>query len=186
VYRSLAIVLALAALLVAVVAGVAWAANVIQCPNPDGTTPYCDGTDGNDVMKGTAKIDAMRAARGADIMYGYKGADRLYGSEGPDIGYGGPGDDELGSGCDGIPCGRDEYHGGPGADRIVGNPKSEKLFGGRGDDEIVDYWSNQLPGYDPSEHPDVIRCGPGYDVVYYDKGVEKVAGDCEELIPVRR
>lgn len=36
---------------------------------------------------------------------------------------------------------------------------------------------------DPDEEPDVFRCGPGYDSVYYNKGLDKVADDCEELIP---
>lgn len=36
---------------------------------------------------------------------------------------------------------------------------------------------------DPDEEPDVFCCGPGYDSVYYNKGLDKVADDCEELIP---
>ena len=70
--------------------------------------------------------------------------------------------------------GEDENHGGPGADHIVGNYDSEKHFGGRGDDLLVDEKSD--------EEPDVFRCGPGYDYVYYNKGLDKVADDCEELI----
>jgi len=170
-----------------VVGGVAWAAqNFIQCPNSGGAFGYCDGTDGNDVMKGTPGDDSMRADLGKDTLYGYKGADRLYGNEGRDVVYGGPGDDDLGSGCDGIWCGRDEHHGGPGDDHIVGNPASEKHFGGRGDDEIADYESNEIVGYDSSKYPDVIRCGPGHDWVFFDRGIDKVADDCEKLTPVKR
>jgi hypothetical protein len=44
---------------------------------------------------------------------------------------------------------------------------------------IVDEKSDE----DPDEDPDVFRCGPGYDSVYYNKGLDKVADDCEELIP---
>lgn len=151
----------LAALVVGMVAlaGVAWAAN-IQCPNnPQGNTGTCWGTQEADVIIGTAQRDFIDGQRGADLIRAGRGADRI------------SGDDYW--------LGKDENHGGPGADHIVGNYDSEKHFGGRGDDVIVDEKSDE----DPDEEPDVFRCGPGYDSVYYNKGLDKVADDCEELIP---
>ena len=44
-------------------------------------------------------------------------------------------------------------------------------FGGRGNDYINDH--------DSSKRPDVIRCGRGYDTVIYNKGMDRVADDCE-------
>jgi Ca2+-binding RTX toxin-like protein len=177
--RARLLLATLAALVVGMVAlaGVAWAVNTIHClgeasTNRDG---YCDGTDRNDVMYGTKGKDEMYARRGADTMYGRGGPDALYGKEGPDIAYGGPGNDYLGSDCDvDYWCGEDEKHGGPGYDHIVGNLRSEHHFGGRGNDLLVDDNSHK--------NPDAFRCGPGIDEVYYNKGLDQVAEDCEKLI----
>ena len=62
---------------------------------------------------------------------------------------------------------------GEGNDSIVGNLMSEKHFGGRGDDYLGDYKS--------IKRPDTFRCGPGLDQVHYNKGIDKVAADCEKL-----
>lgn len=174
--RRAVVAVALALLMVAALAGVAWAANTIQCPGESSTDPdgYCNGTDRNDVMYGTKGKDDMYARRGADIMYGLAGRDSLIGREGPDITYGGLGNDYLGSDCDlDSWCGEDEKHGGRGDDHLVGNRRSEHHFGGRGDDFLVDDYSH--------EQPDTFRCGPGLDYAYYNKGLDKVADDCEKL-----
>jgi Ca2+-binding RTX toxin-like protein len=171
---------ALALLMATAVAGVAWAANTIHCPgassgNPDGE---CRGTDKNDVMHGTEGKDDMYAWDGADVMYGRGGRDSLIGGKGPDIVYGGLGNDYLAEegDCDlDFSCGEDEKHGGPGDDHIVGNLRSEHHFGGLGNDLLVDYASGR--------YPDVFRCGPGRDEVTYNKGLDKVADDCEILEP---
>ena len=146
---------ALALLMATALAGVAWAAN-IQCPKvPDPYTGTCWGTQEADVIIGTSQKDYIDGQRGADLIRAGRGADHILG------------DDYW--------LGEDENHGGPGADHIVGNWDFEKHFGGRGDDLLVDKKSD--------EEPDVFRCGPGYDYVYYNKGLDKVADDCEELIP---
>jgi Ca2+-binding RTX toxin-like protein len=143
------------------VAGVAWAAN-IQCPNdPQGNTGVCWGTQKADVIIGTSQKDAIDGQRGADLIRAGRGADRIYG------------DDYW--------LGEDENHGGPAADYIVGNYDPEKHFGGRGDDVLVDYMSDE----DPNEERDVFRCGPGRDEVTYNKGLDKVADDCEHLHPYK-
>jgi Ca2+-binding RTX toxin-like protein len=175
--RARLLLAALAALVVGMVAlaGVAWAANAIQCPNSTEYPGFCFGTEQNDVMHGTDKVDIFRAGSGKDTLYGSGGNDELAGDLGPDTEYGGHGDDHLVSDCDtDYWCGEDEKHGGPGDDTIVGNLMSEKHFGGRGDDSIGDYKS--------SKRPDTFHCGPGIDQVYYNKGLDQVAQDCEKLI----
>lgn len=165
---------ALTLLMATALAGAAWAANAIQCPNSIEYPGFCFGTEKNDLMYGTDKADSFRAGPGRDTLYGRGGNDELAGDLGPDTEYGGYGDDNLISDCDtDFWCGEDEKHGGPGDDNIVGNLMSEKHYGGRGDDTLVDHKS--------SKRPDTFRCGPGYDYVYYNKGLDKVADDCEEL-----
>src|SRR5215208_5831939 len=142
---------ALTLLAATALAGVAWAANVIHCPNNRSEFLTCEGTAKNDVMYGTDNADLIGGGRrGADTLYGRGGNDELGGDVGPDKVYGGPGDD-----------------------RIVGQLMSEKHYGGRGSDTITDYKS--------SKRPDTFRCGPGYDYVYYNKGLDKVADDREFL-----
>jgi Ca2+-binding RTX toxin-like protein len=77
----------------AVLGGVAWAAN-IQCPNAgiDRTpTPVgqvairlCDGTEKADTMRGTKYADRMSGKSGADTMYGRAKYDEMFGGLGPD------------------------------------------------------------------------------------------------------
>jgi Ca2+-binding RTX toxin-like protein len=172
--------LLLGAMLTALVVagGVAWAANVIQCPNDPGGNPgECWDTDKNDIVHGTSGNDEIFTSLGADIVYGYGGNDDFQGREGPDIYYGGPGHDYLAADCDlDSACGEDEKHGGPGNDHIVGNLRSEKHFGGRGDDLLVDPDAFH-------RNPDYFSCGPGTDRVVYNEGVDRVADDCEILEP---
>jgi hypothetical protein len=150
--RRAGLVVALTLLLATVLAGVAWAAN-IQCPNDpqDIGGGICWGTQKADVIIGTSQEDFIDAQRGADLVRAGRGADRI------------AGDDYW--------LGEDENHGGPGADHIVGNLDSEKHFGGRGDDLLVDEKSGK--------NPDVFRCGAGRDEVTYNKGLDRVADDCE-------
>ena len=128
----------------------------IQCPK--GSSGTCWGTQKADVIIGTNQKDFIDAQRGADLVRAGRGADRI------------AGDDYW--------LGRDENHGGPGADHIVGNLDSEKHFGGRGDDLLVDEKSGK--------NPDVFRCGAGRDEVTYNKGLDRVADDCEVLIPASK
>ncbi len=157
--RRMGLTVSLALLLLATaLAGVAWAAN-IQCPNdPQGNTGTCWGTQEADVIIGTSQKDFIDAQRGADLVRAGAGADRI------------AGDDYW--------LGEDENHGGPGADHIVGNFDSEKHFGGRGDDLLVDEKSGK--------NPDVFRCGAGRDEVIYNKGLDRVADDCEVLQPASK
>jgi Ca2+-binding RTX toxin-like protein len=173
--------LLLGAMLMALVmvGGVAWAANIIQCPNPPVEWGTCQDTDNNDIVYGTSGNDVITPhwGGGADVVYGYKGDDEIFGGPGPDVYYGGPGNDSLEADCDlDSACGEDEKHGGPGNDKIIGNLRSERHFGGGGDDRILDGGSFR-------SNPDYFSCGPGTDTVRHNEGLDKVAADCEILDP---
>jgi Ca2+-binding RTX toxin-like protein len=177
--RRAGVMVALALLMATALTGVAWAANVMQCSPSTDEDPICEGTERNDVMYyGTDESDRLEGgSKGADTLYGRGGDDELGGGVGPDTVYGGPGDDYITIGDNDYWFGEDENHGGPGNDNIVGNLMSEKHFGGRGDDYLGDYKS--------SKRPDTFHCGPGYDQVTYNKGLDKVADDCEKLWAAR-
>lgn len=72
--------------------------------------------------------------------------------------------------------GEDLNYGGSGNDRIEGHLDSEKHYGGSGDDIVGDDFPNP-------PNPDYLRCGSGYDIAYYNEGVDRVAADCEVLEP---
>jgi hypothetical protein len=177
--RRAVVAAAFAWLLAAALAGVAWAANVIHCPNSSGY-PTCVGTGKNDLMYGTNKADSIGGGhRGADALYGRGGDDvELIGGVGPDKVHGGPGDDRITNQESDYPFGRDANYGGPGNDSIIGNISPEHHYGGRGDDYIADHQAS-------NRNPDVFRCGPGRDEAYFNKGLDKVANDCEILTTPR-
>ena len=157
-------ILLLGAMLAAlvVVSGVAGAASTIHCPNDPlhigGGT--CWGTKGDDVLIGTDGRNEINAGFGDDLVRARQGPDFISNGE-SDYSFG-----------------EDENHGGQGADYIVGQLDSEKHFGEGGDDHIVDYKSGK--------NPDVIRCGAGRDEVTYNKGLDRVADDCEVLHPASK
>jgi len=158
--RRAGVAVALALLLAAALAGVAWAVTTIHCPNdPQGDTGTCWGTQKADVIIGTSHKDMIDGQRGADIVRAGRGADHIL--------------------SDDYWLGEDENHGGPGADEISGSYDAEKHFGGRGDDSIGDYKSDE----DREKERDVFRCGAGRDEVTYNKGLDRVADDCEVLHP---
>ncbi len=153
--RMALLVGAMLAALVAV-SGVAWAVTTIYCSDPQNVYgTICAGTSGDDEVIGRNKADRIWAGPGNDVVRAGTGADYIEG------------------GIDGH-RGKDVNHGGPGDDIIEGHQDAERHYGGGGDDQI----------YDPRNGgPDRIRCGDGYDRVTYNKGVDKVAADCEVLYP---
>ena len=84
---------------------------------PIGST---EGTEGDDVMIGTAYDD---------VIYGNGGDDLICGRDGNDTIYGGAGEDQL-FGNDG----HDSLYGGPGRDWLAGMPGCDHLYGGNGND----------------------------------------------------
>lgn len=172
---------AVGALLVALVAGVAYAATV-DCR---ASTP-CLGTAGPDKLVGTPKRDEMSGLADADRLLGYRGADTIYGdniASDPDSdGTSADGDDELfaNNGEDVLYGfgGSDTLRGGGRIDFIVAeelslNPGVDTVRGDGGRDQIF-----ALDGYQ-----DVIDCGDNEDTVFFDVGRDLVADNCEVRNP---
>ena len=129
---------------------------------------------------GHAGVDVIDGNGGADTINGFGGNDLLFGDfldgphdpalDGPDRIYGGGGADEL----DGL-GGADLLVGGSGGDSIdaregTGNPPgTDTVRGGRGNDTI----------YAKDGAKDKIDCGPGRDVVQFDRGIDTVTS-CED------
>jgi len=93
----------------------------------------CNGTNGADVILGTAGNDTINAGAGNDIVCGGAGNDTinggagndmLFGQDGNDTINGGAGDDVLSGGA-----GNDTIHGDAGADDILGLEGNDHLFG---------------------------------------------------------
>jgi Ca2+-binding RTX toxin-like protein len=170
--------MALAALVLA--SGVALAKD-IKCR---GTTS-CFGTSRADTMTGTRADNQMFGEADGDTMVGKRGADYLRGDRGADILDGnGAGEQLLWGG--GFDAGGnyddrsdDVLNGETGDDNIVGGfAKSgvDDLHGGRGDDTINAAQRNSGTGAVVTK--EIIDCGPGRDVVFYDKGKDEVK-NCE-------
>ena len=91
------------------------------------------GTNGDDVIIGSAGADTIDGGNGDDVVCGRGGADTL---------DGGNGDDQvLGDVCTGCPGangtpGDDTVAGGNGVDRVWGDEGSDSVSGGRGDDAL--------------------------------------------------
>jgi len=125
------------------------------------------GTDGNDSLGGTQQRDTMRGYRGNDLLAGYRSRDHIYGGLGRDqlLGWGGS-DFIYGDG------GQDSLVGGYGDDRLTGGPGRDEVNAGFGDDIVWVYGDSAI---------DLVRCGPGADVVYRDAD-DVVRSDCEKSI----
>jgi hypothetical protein len=82
-------------------------AAVISCGPTGPLIPPCNGTEGDDIMKGDAGRNEINGLGGHDQLSGGPGIDELQGGYGNDQLSGGPGDDILyGSfGADSLNCG---------------------------------------------------------------------------------
>ncbi len=183
--RRLPLTVALTVLLIASLAGVAYAA-VINC---DGSST-CEGTPQPDEITGTDRAekilakeggDDVNALDGPDNVSGYRGGDEIDGGPGSDRVSGGDGDDQRGNG-QGITDsglfgngGRDRVLGGPGADDVTGGNGADGMAGGDGND-IVDSFDQTKDLY--------VDCGPGRDIAYVDRKDRrgKIIEDCEQII----
>jgi hypothetical protein len=158
-------------------AEVAWAATVnCQVGEP------CVGTDRPDRLNGTNKPDDMFARQDGDLLRGRSGADILFGdhppvqdttTDGADELFGNNGEDSLaGLG------GSDVLKGGGSADRIEAREASENpgedTVGGGGGKDVIFAHDNVF---------DTINCGANVDEVIFDKGLDRVAANCEKRKP---
>ena len=156
--------------------GVAWAATV-NCQ----VGVFCEGTDEPDELIGTSKRDVMSGLQDDDRLVGFMRADEMYGDN-PELG----GDDTSTDGDD-------ELFGYRGHDILLGFGGSDYLRGGRGDDLIDATEESDNPGEDTVRgsrgqdfigavdgFKDTVYCGRGdKDEVFFDKGLDVVADNCE-------
>ncbi|MEE9416556.1 MAG: matrixin family metalloprotease, partial [Acidimicrobiales bacterium] len=89
------------------------------------------GTNGNDILVGSAGDDVILGRSGNDTIYGNGGNDIICGSTGSDTIFGGEGDDTImGDGGD------DVLRGGDGNDLVYGGSGDDNIKTGKGDDTI--------------------------------------------------
>jgi Ca2+-binding RTX toxin-like protein len=123
------------------------------------------GTEGDDNISGSGVADQIFTLEGNDTVDGMGGNDEIYGNEnndfligaeGSDTVYGNTGNDAIDLASFDIPGDRDEG------------------YGGKGNDTIGARDSNF----------DLVNCGAGgSDVVFFDKGIDSVAANCETRNP---
>lgn len=91
-----------------------------------------NGTNGADVLSGTAGADVINGSGGDDILFGLDGNDTLNGGAGKDTLFGGDGKDTLNGGA-----GKDFLDGGNGNDTLDGGAGDDVLIGGAGNDILT-------------------------------------------------
>jgi Ca2+-binding RTX toxin-like protein len=111
---------AIAAALLALGAGGAFAQDPIQCKSGK----VCQGTRGNDTIYGSTGADDISPGFGDDKVYAYGGDDQVRHSGGNDYIEGGPGSDVL--------------RGGFGLDTIFGNAKTTTTDPISGEVQVID------------------------------------------------
>jgi hypothetical protein len=163
-------------------------AETIQCPNePDGV---CVGTDDPDILNGRKSRDFMLGLGDDDELNGRDKADRLHGDA--------QGVPENGGDYDGSLDGDDTLNAGGGDDELDGYGGSDTLLGGGGRDNMValEYAGNGEDTVNAGgggafiaaddEVKDIITCGKGRDVVWFDEGLDEITNinKCESLNPV--
>lgn len=125
------------------------------------------GSEGDDLLLGTALGDELDGGGGADCIIGRGGDDLLVGGDGADELHGDDGDDTLrgdrgdGSG-DGAP---DVLFGGAGSDDARGGAGNDELRGDEGNDTLAG-----------EDGHDVCAGGPDHDVVFGGAGDDALRG----------
>jgi len=144
-----------------------------------------EGSDGNDIILGTAcgddiaggaGDDNIDARGGDDVVAGGNGDDHIVAGDGDDIVFAGNGDDIVFGGA-----GNDTISGGDGDDRLYGDDGNDVLFGDAGNDmlfggagaDILDggEGDDRLYGDDGD---DLLIDGPGRDVNFGGDGDDRV------------
>ncbi|MBJ6127904.1 cadherin-like domain-containing protein [Microvirga splendida] len=128
------------------------------------------GTDGDDMLLGSACADDVKgrggndiidARGGDDLIDGGAGDDHIVGGAGNDIIHGGAGNDIVFGGA-----GDDQISGGAGDDRLFGDDGNDTVFGDDGDDQVHGGSGN-----------DALFGGAGNDLVSGDAGDDRIEGD---------
>lgn len=118
------------------------------------------GTNGPDNINGTSGPDIIYARAGNDSIRAHDGNDVVYSGRGNDVARGGPGNDVI--------------YGGDGNDVLWVGAGADVQYGGEGND-ILHALAND-------NQPDVVNCGPGYDVAYVVVHDPVRLHGCEQVI----
>ncbi|WP_299489951.1 choice-of-anchor I family protein [Acaryochloris sp. IP29b_bin.137] len=118
------------------------------------------GTNGRDILRGTAEADHIFGLRGRDALFGNGGNDEITGAQSRDRIVGDSGDDTL----DGGP-GRDRIVGGADNDLLIGGANRDRLSGETGNDTLIGGASADWLSGGPGEDWFVIEIGQGPDRV---------------------
>jgi hypothetical protein len=175
--KRIMVAMGLMAALLVVAAGVAWAATV-NCKVGE----PCVGTNDPDRLNGTNQEDDMFARQDDDLLRGRSGFDILFGDHPPVQNTTTDGDDEL--------------FGNNGPDTLAGLGGSDVLKGAGQADHINAIEASENPGEDTvgggggkdvifaqDIEFDTINCGHNVDEVTFDKGLDRVAANCENRKP---
>lgn len=140
------------------------------------------GNGGEDRLIGGPDSDTMNGGTGGDTLASSQGNDKLYGDsnpsgakdyvydwEGRNVLSGGPGDDHL--------LGHNRLSGGSGDDTIRGSrpdgsERVRTMSGGPGTDRITSEGYVKDTIYAQDGEKDNINCGGGFDIVYFDEGID--------------
>lgn len=140
-----------------------------------------DGTDGDDVIVGTAEADNIQGGAGKDRINGGDGNDIVAGGAGNDYVYGDGGDDEVygGDGNDALVghSGNDLIMGGNGDDGVFGGGNNDTIYGEAGTDTLFGDGGDDF--IDGGEGNDRLFGGSGNDTLVYKagEGVDEINGN---------
>jgi Ca2+-binding RTX toxin-like protein len=118
------------------------------------------GTDGPDNLNGTASADLIYGRGGNDIIRAHDGSDVVYAGQGNDVVRGGAGNDVI--------------YGGPGNDVT--------WVGGGADVQSTGDGNDILHALANDNEPDILNCGPGFDVAYVIVHDPARFHGCEQII----
>jgi Ca2+-binding RTX toxin-like protein len=122
-----------------------------------------------DVIRGTDGPDNLNGTPGADLIYGRGGNDNIRAHDGNDVVYAGRGNDVVRGGP-----GNDAIYAGEGNDVTWAGAGADVQYGGEGND-ILHALAND-------NQPDILNCGPGYDVAYLIVHDPARLHGCEQVI----
>jgi Ca2+-binding RTX toxin-like protein len=102
-------------------------------------------------------------------MYGYQGSDIIRAHDGNDLVWAGRGNDVV--------------RGGPGNDVVYGGPDNDVIWPGAGADvQYAGQGNDVVHALANDNQPDILDCGPGYDVAYVIVHDPARFRGCEQII----
>ncbi len=136
------------------------------------------GRGGNDVIDARGGDDLIDGGAGDDHIVGGAGNDIIHGGDGNDIIFGGSGDDQISGGA-----GDDRLFGDDGNDTVFGDGGNDDIHGGAGNDALFGGSGNDLVSGDAGDDRiegnagnDTLRGGDGNDVVLGGDGNDELEG----------